>query len=317
MINRTMVRTRVIQTLFAYYKDGNKTPLTAKKELLNSFSDTYSLYMLLLDFVNELTAYAETQIEEAESRAKVTHTRYEANRRFVNNRFAQQVFNNHTLRNYIENEKLSWDAGMSAVAATYKKLVESKFYKEYMASENNTYEDDKHIWRKIYSDLLTNSEELLSALDEMEVVLDHNYWTIDVDIILSFVIKTLKRFQADRSDDQELLQMFDTEEELNFGKDLLRYTIENHAEYEQQIFSHLKNWDADRIAYMDKIILQVAIAEIVHFPNIALEISLNEYIELAKEYSGDKSHIFINGIMNEILLDMKRNNTLIKAATLK
>ncbi len=312
-----MVRTRVLQTLFAYYKDGDKTPLTAKKELLRSFSDTYSVYMQMLDFINELTSYAEAQIEQAQARAKVTHTSYTPNRRFVNNRLAQQIFNNRALRNHVENEHLSWDAGLSLVADVYKKLVESKFYKEYMESETCTYDDDKKIWRKIYTDLLAGSSELESTLDELEVVLDRINWNTDIDVILSFVIKTIKQFNEATGSEQTLLQMFDKEEELTFAKDLLRYSIENREEYQNLIISHLKNWDADRIAYMDRIILQVALAEIINFPNIALEISLNEYIELTKEYSGEKSHMFVNGILNEILLEMKRNNTLIKAITLK
>lgn len=317
MINRTMVRTRVIQTLFAFYKDGSKTSLTAKKELLKSFADTYALYMQMLDFVNILTDYAEQQIEEAEQRAKITHTAYEANRRFVNNRLAQQVFNNPTIRHYLEREHMSWDAGMSAVSAIYKKLQESSAYREYMSKDSCTYEDDKRIWRKIMTEFVPGDEALLSALDELEIVLDRSNWTVDIDIVLSFVNKTLKRFEEGTDGDKALLQMFDTEDELKFGTDLLLYALNNHDEYEQLIFSHLKNWDPERIAYMDKIILQTAIAEIVNFPNIALEISLNEYIELAKEYSGEKSHQFINGILNEILLDMRRNNELVKAVNLK
>lgn len=312
-----MVRTRVIQTLFAFYKDADKTSLTAKKELLRSFTDTYCLYMMMLDFINAMTSYAEEQIEEAEQRAKITHTRYVANRRFVNNRLAQQVFNNHTLRSYIENEKLSWDAGRSAVASVYKKMQDAPFYKKYMQADTCTYEDDKRIWRHIMTDLLPNNEDIVSALEEMEIVLDRQNWTIDADIILSFAVKTIRKFEENTGDDQPLLQMFDTEEELNFGKDLLRYALDNHDEYQQMVVNHLKNWDPDRIAYMDKIILQVALAEIINFPNIALEISLNEYIELAKEYSGEKSHMFINGILNEILLEMRRNNMLIKAINLK
>lgn len=312
-----MVRTRVLQTLFAYYKDGDKTSLTAKKELLKGFSDTYALYMQMLDFINVLTNYAEQQIEEAEQRAKITHTDYTPNRRFVNNRLAQQIFNNRALRSYLENEKMSWDAGMSGVSAIYKRMQESRFYQEYMSAGTCTYEDDKRVWRKIFTDLMAGDEALESAIEELEIVLDRTNWSIDLDIVLSYVVKTIKRFDEEKGDEQELLPMFDKEEELNFGKDLLRCALDNHDEYEQMIFAHLKNWDPDRVAYMDKIILQVAIAEIINFPMIALEISMNEYIELAKEYSGEKSYLFINGILNEILLELKRNNQLLKAATLK
>lgn len=312
MINRTLVRTRVVQTLFAYYKDGDKTPLTAKKELLKSFSDTYDLYVLLLDFINELTLYAEQQIQQAEQRAKVTHRAYDANRRFVNNRLAQVVFNNHQIRNYIANNQLSWDAGMNAVSAIYKQLQEMSFYRDYMTAEEDNFEADKRVWRRIY-ELMQDNEAVLSALEEMEVVLDRQNWTVDVDLLLSFAVKTVKRFQEETGADQDILPMFAHEDELQFAKDLLRYAIEEKPKYEQLIDTHLRNWDAQRIAYMDRIILQTALAEIFHFPDIALEVSLNEYIELSKEYSSDKSYTFINGVLTEILRDLKREGTFTKS----
>jgi N utilization substance protein B len=151
----------------------------------------------------------------------------------------------------------------------------------------------------------------------MELVLDQNYWTQEIDIILSYVVKTIKRFKQTNGDDQPLLQMFDSEEEVNFAKDLLRLSIEKHDEYNELVVSHLKNWDADRIAYMDKIILQTALTEILNFPDIALEVSLNEYLEIAKEYSSEKSHIFINGILDEILRKYKQENNLLKAMMLR
>lgn len=317
MISRTLVRTRVIQTLYAYYKDGDKTPLSAKKELLKSFSDTYDLYVLLLSFVNELTQYAEEQIEDAESRAKVMHEEYVANRRFVNNRLAQHVFNNHPIRNYMANNNLSWEAGLDAVSVIYKQLVETDYYKEYMSAETCTYEDEKRIWRKIYTELLPYNEALYSALDEMEVVLDRNNWTVDVDLILSFALKTLKRFEEDSDDEVEILPMFRQEADLDFAKNLLRYAIEEHERYEQLIDTHLRNWDASRVAFMDRIILLTALTELFHFDDIALEVTLNEYIELSKEYSTDKSYTFINGVLTEILRDEKKNGTLMKAAGMR
>jgi N utilization substance protein B len=312
-----MVRTKVVQTLYAYYKDGEKTPLKARQELLKSYSDTYSLYAVLLDFVNELTRYAQEQHEEASQRAKVTHMTYKPNLRFIQNRFAQQMFENNALRNIMTNEHLEWDSGMSAVSGIYKQLVETDFYKEYMAQKEDDYEADKKIWRKIYTELLTESEVLSSALEEMELVLDRQNWTSDSDLIISYIIKTIKRFQEENGANQELLPMFEREDELDFGTELLHQSIAHKDEYQQLIYAHLKNWDPDRVAYMDKVILLAALAEIINFPNIALEVSINEYIEIAKEYSGDKSHIFINGILDEILREMKRNDQLPKAVTMR
>ena len=312
MINRTLVRTKVVQTLFAHYKGSDHTSLSARKTLLNKFSSTYSLYMMMLSFADELTTYAEEQIAENQRRATVLHQTYNANRNFVNNRIAQQLFNNRRLRNYMENEHLRWDVGMSAVEYTYKILIDSPFYKEFMELEAPTYEDEKTLWRKIYGTLLLESEELTSALEEMEVALDHEGWTTDIDMVITYVIKTIKRFKASDGDELPLLDMFGSEEELTFAKDLLHWSIEQSEENKSLIAKSLQNWEADRVAYMDQIILLVALAEIRNCNEIALEISMNEYIEIAKEYSSDKSYVFINGVLNRIVNDLRADNQLFK-----
>ena len=312
MINRTLVRTKVVQTLFAHYSGVDHTSLSARKTLLNKFSSTYSLYMMMLSFADELTTYAEEQIAENQRRATVLHQTYNANRNFVNNRIAQQLFNNRRLRNYMENEHLRWDVGMSAVESTYKLLIDMPFYKEFMELEAPTYEDEKTLWRKIYGTLLLESEELISALEEMEVALDHEGWTTDIDMVITYVIKTIKRFKASDGDELPLLDMFGSEEELTFAKDLLHWSIEQSEENKSLIAKSLQNWEADRVAYMDQIILLVALAEIRNCNEIALEISMNEYIEIAKEYSSDKSYVFINGVLNRIVNDLRADNQLFK-----
>ena len=312
-----MVRTRVVQTLFAYYKNPDKTLLTARKELNKSFADTYDLYFSLLDFANELTSYAQRQLEEQSARARATHSSWVPNRRFVQNRLAQQLFDNRALRARVQEQQLSWDSGMQAVADVYKRLTESEFYRQYMEAETCTYNDDKRIWRQIYQHLLTGNEVLNDALEEMELVLDKTNWTTDMEVVLSYVIKTIKRFGEDSTPETPLLEMFDNEEEVKFASSLLEKAIKEHDQFEQLINSHLKGWDAERIAYMDRIIIEAALAEITEFENIALTVSMNEYIELAKEYSGDKSYMFINGILTEILRDLKNEGSLFKALSLK
>lgn len=312
MINRTIVRTKVLQTLFAYYQSEGKTPHTAHKELLKNFSNTYSLYIALLAFANELTAYAEQQIEEAEQRAKITHNTYIPNRRFVNNKVAEQLFQNRQLRHFIEEQHIHWEMGQNAITAVYHQLIETNVYKAYMSAEQVSYEDEKRIWKKVYSEIMPNNEDVASALEEMEIEQDAANWTVDLDVILSFVAKTIRRFNEDSDANTPLLNMFDTEDELHFGEKLLEEAIAHREEYMLLIKDHLKNWDADRVAYMDTLLLQLALTEIIQFPDIALEVSMNEYIELSKEYSSEKSYIFINGILNEILQELRKENKIFK-----
>ncbi|MCQ2330823.1 MAG: transcription antitermination factor NusB [Paludibacteraceae bacterium] len=301
MINRTMVRTRVMQTLFAYYTDGEKTPSQARKELVKSFSDTYNLYMMLLALADELTTYAQNQIAEQEQRAKITHQKFTPNRRFADNSFAAQVFQNRTLRRVMDAGHLTWDAGLNAMPALFKKLQEQYYYQFFMEKEQPTYEEEKELWKKIYSMLLPDNEDLITALEEMEVCLDQQNWETDLNVVLSYVVKTIKRFSQDNGADQPLLEMFDSEDELQFAQQLLEQTIAHKPEYDKTVEEHLKNWDMERIPLMDRVLLVMALTELNQFPEIAHQVSLNEYIELAKEYSSDKSYVFINGILDEIL----------------
>lgn len=315
MINRTTVRTRVVQALFAYYQDGDKTITAMRKELTKSYSTTYSLYIALLDLVNELTSYATQVIEDTNARARVTHQKYEINRRFINNQFAQQVFECQPLRNYVDQQHLSWDGAHASIPVLFRAIEESEFYRAYMQAPETTYEEDKKLWKNIFTQILAGNETLTNALEDLEITLDMSNWTTDSDVVISYILKTIKR--AKSGEPIELLPIFDHEEEALFGENLLRAAIENHDTYLSWISAHLKNWESDRVAMMDKIIMETALAEIFHFNDIAIEVSMNEYIELAKEYSGEKSYQFINGVLNEILQEKKREGVLIKLATLK
>ncbi len=316
MINRTLIRTKVVQTLFAYYKHDDDTLLNAKKELLHSFDDVYCLYMLFLDFVNEMVSEAEDKLQQDEERSKVTHTLFTANTNFINNRFASQIFNNRGLRAFIDERHLGWDAAHESLKALFKDIAASQYYSDYMSLAAPTYEEDKMLWRKIFTSILPDNANLEDALQELEIALDHRNWVTDTNIVLSFVIKTVKRFSEDSTPEQALLPMFDSENDLNFAKDLLQAAIKNKDEYTALIESHLKNWDINRIAYIDLIIMQVAVAELLIFPNIPIQVTLNEYLEIAKEYSTPKSHIFINGVLDELIRDLKNRNELIKAVAI-
>jgi len=316
MINRTLIRIKVVQTLFGFYQNEGSLPSEARKMLMRSFADTYDLYMLLLDFASALTSYADEQLQERIARAQATHTPFKPNRRFIRNRFAEQLFTNQRLRRELDERHLSWEAGMSAVRSVYLSLVATDWYKAYMEQAECTYEDDKRIWRKIYTELLPGNEAMLSALEEMELALDHFTWVTDMDIVLSYVVKSVRKFREEEGADQALLEMFDSEDDLQFATSLLQHTIEHRAEYDALIDAHLKNWDPERVAWMDRVILLVALAEIMNYPEIALQISLNEYIEIAKEYSGDKNYFFINGILDGIIHQLKREDKLLKAMAL-
>ncbi len=342
LVNRTLVRIKVLQIAFAYFQDADRDDSAEGSDpsskmlsmplwtslLEKSYEDTYNLYLLLLDLVYELTRYAQTRIEEMQEHAKIMHNSFHANWRFVNNRFAQQLFENKTLRRGIAERNLGWDAAHESLSILYRQIVESPIYDAYMKSAESSYRSDKAVWKKIFSVLLTENEELGNALEELEIALDGRDWTVEADLVISYVAKTIKRFDEENGADQELLEIFQSDrnggdeltnrgKERDFGKTLLESVILHSDEYEQRIVSCLKNWEKDRLSYMDMVILKVAIAEIMTFPKIELQVSMNEYIDIAREYSSDNSPMFINGMLEEVVSSLKRENKLYKAVVVE
>ncbi len=317
MINRTLVRTKVVKSVFAYYNDTELGITTLEKHLLRSFSDVYNLYFLQLELVNYLTSYADERLSEAKERAQAMHADFNANPRFINNRFAQQLFENKMLRHYVNESKLSWESAHDSVSSLYKQITDSKLYKDYMASSESSYEADKTVWRKIFAQLLAGNPQLESALEELEITLDASDWAADMDIVMSFVVKTIRRFREDSDADQPLLEMFDTEDEVSFAKTLLKSTIKNTENYEKMVADCLKNWDPERIAFMDRVILNVALAELFNFPDIPVQVTLNEYLDIAREYSTENSPQFINGVLDEVIKRQRKTNPATKFLTLK
>jgi N utilization substance protein B len=186
-------------------------------------------------------------------------------------------------------------------------ILDSDTYKEYIELEKPTYEEDKEFFRKIFRTLIQRNEELDDILEDESI-----FWNDDIEIVQSFVLKTIKQFNKSEGEDQALLPMFNDSEDREYATKLLYETLSNGKEYREQITRHAKNWDFERIAFMDVIIMQVAMAELYSFPSIPIRVTLNEYIDLAKSYSTPKSSTFINGILDAIVTEMKKDKTIFK-----
>ena len=312
MINRELIRLKLVQVLYSHLQKGSHNPDASEKELLLSLDKAYDLYNYMLLLMVEVGRMSVRMFEVYQNRSKKLNDGIQWSRKFVDNRFILQLESNKQLRAYCDEQALSWADHEDFVRNLYYKVEESDFYKEYMALAAPTYEDEKALWRKIYGQLLLSNEALISALEEMEVALDYEGWTIDIDMVLTYVVKTIKRMKEDDSDELPLLEMFASEEEFSFAKELMQKAMEQADENKALISKALQNWEADRVAYMDQVILLVALAEIREFHSIALEISMNEYIEIAKEYSSEKSYVFINGVLNKVVNDLRAENQLFK-----
>lgn len=307
MINRVLIRLKIVQIVYAYYQNGGKNLDTAEKELFFSLSKAYDLYNYLLLLMVEVTKQANKRLNAAKNKLVPTKEELFPNTKFVENRFIAQLEVNKQLLEFSNNQKKTWENEADFVKTLCDKILESDIYKEYMASETSSYEEDRELWRKLYKNIIFNNIELDQVLEDQSL-----YWNDDKEIVDTFVLKTIKRFDEKNGAKQELLPEFKDEENQDFARRLFRRTILNADYYRHLISENTKNWDLDRVAFMDVVIMQIALAEILSFPNIPVSVSLNEYVEIAKLYSTPKSGGFINGTLDGIVNSLKKENKLTK-----
>ena len=307
MINRVLIRLKIVQIVYAYYQNGGKNLDTAEKELFFSLSKAYDLYNYLLLLMVEVTKQANKRLNAAKNKLVPTKEELFPNTKFVENRFIAQLEVNKQLLEFSNNQKKTWENEADFVKTLCDKILESDIYKEYMASETSSYEEDRELWRKLYKNIIFNNIELDQVLEDQRL-----YWNDDKEIVDTFVLKTIKRFDEKNGAKQELLLEFKDEEDQDFARRLFRRTILNADYYRHLISENTKNWDLDRVAFMDVVIMQIALAEILSFPNIPVSVSLNEYVEIAKLYSTPKSGGFINGTLDGIVNSLKKENKLTK-----
>lgn len=307
MINRVLIRLKIVQIVYAYYQNGGKNLDTAEKELFFSLSKAYDLYNYLLLLMVEVTKQANKRLNAAKNKLVPTKEELFPNTKFVENRFIAQLEVNKQLLEFSNNQKKTWENEADFVKTLCDKILESDIYKEYMASETSSYDEDRELWRKLYKNIIFNNIELDQVLEDQSL-----YWNDDKEIVDTFVLKTIKRFDEKNGAKQELLPEFKDEEDQDFARRLFRRTILNADYYRHLISENTKNWDLDRVAFMDVVIMQIALAEILSFPNIPVSVSLNEYVEIAKLYSTPKSGGFINGTLDGIVNSLKKENKLTK-----
>ena len=307
MINRVLIRIKVIQVIYAYYKNSGKSIKAAEDEVFFSLSKAYDLYKFLLLLIAAVTHYASDRIAFNMKKVRPTEEDLNPNLKFVNNRLAMQIEANEELIKFREKSKLDWVNYSDFLRRLLDTIIESDIYKEYMASDTSSYEEDRELWRKLYKNFIFNNEELDSLLEELSL-----YWNDDKAIVDTFVLKTIKRFNEDEEEQQALLPEYKDDEDIEYAHKLFRASIQNADEYRNMMSESSKNWDMSRLAFMDVVIMQTALAEITTFPQIPLNVTLNEYVEIAKYYSTPKSSSFINGLLDSIIKNLKKENKINK-----
>lgn len=307
MINRVLIRLKIVQIVYAYYQNGGKNLDTAEKELFFSLSKAYDLYNYLLLLMVEVTKQAERKQNAAKAKLLPSAEELYPNTKFVDNRFIAQLEVNEQLRQFSESQKKTWENENEFVKNLCEKIMASDTYKNYMDAETSSYDEDRELWRKLYKTIIFDNDDLDQVLEDQSL-----YWNDDKEIVDTFVLKTIKRFEEEKGAKQELLPEFKDDEDQDFARRLFRRAILNADYYRHLISENTKNWDLDRVAFMDVVIMQIALAEILSFPNIPVSVSLNEYVEIAKLYSTPKSGSFINGTLDGIVNILKKENKLTK-----
>ena len=305
MINRVLIRLKVIQVIYAYYKNSGKSIKTAEDEVFFSLSKAYDLYKFLLLLIVAVTHYAADRIAFNMKKVRPTAEDLNPNLKFVNNRLARQLETNETLLKFAEQSKIDWVNYSDFLRRLLDSIVESDIYKEYMASETSSYEEDRELWRKIYKTFIFENEEIDAVLEEQSL-----YWNDDKSIVDTFVLKTIKRYG--QNGEAELLPEYKDEADRDFARRLLKNTIVNAEQYRQLMSESSKNWDMSRLAFMDVVIMQAALAEVMTFDDVPLSVTLNEYVEIAKHYSTAKSGSFVNGLLDSITKKLREENKINK-----
>ena len=306
MINREIIRIKIVQLTYAYYQNGNKNIDSAEKELFFSLSKAYDLYNYLLALVVAITKEAGRRLEVAQARAKREGTP-EPSQKFVFNRFALQLGENKALQEFLSTQKFSWEDSAVFLGQILETIESSEIYQNYMNNEEDSYDADRELWRKLYKTFIMDNADLDAILEDQSL-----YWNDDKEIVDTFVLKTIKRFKEHNGAKEELLPEWDSEEEKDFARKLFRAAILNADQYQRYMSEASRNWDFSRLAYMDVILMQIAIAEMMTFPNVPISVSINEYVDIAKLYSTRKSGGYINGMLDAIARNLIQTGRLMK-----
>lgn len=308
MINRVLIRIRVVQILFSYSQEEKIDLKKAETELLFSLQKSYDLYFYLLFLMVELTEVYEQKVDARKSKLLPSQEDMRPNTKLLENKFIKQLAQNESLQKYLSERPFSWfDQNETFLRKLLDDILNSEIYADYLSNKEEGYAEDREFWRKVFKQMISANEELCNILEDESL-----YWNDDIEIIESFVLKTIKRFDESKGASQELLPMFRDETDREFAVKLFRESLLNAKGYRELIDKYTHNWESERIALMDMVIMQIAIGELLTFPSIPVNVTLNEYIDIAKSYSTAKSASFINGVLDSIVKELKEEKKIFK-----
>ena len=308
MMSRSILRIKVLQTIYSYYQ-GEGELKGAQKELAMSIDRSYDLYFYLLQLCVEVADYCDRQQEAAKLKYMATLSELNPNKKFVHNKLIEQLRINETLQSYLTARGLSWAQLQHVVKSVFNDLSRSDTYKAYMAEKEESYSKDKAIVAYLIEHVILENSDFFDALEEQSV-----YWIDTVEFFAGMALRTIDRYKASHGADAKMLPKYKNDEDAQFADQLLLKAVASGDRYRELISESADNWDLERIALLDILLIQVALAEVEQFPEIPLRVTFNEYIEIAKNYSTEKSPLFINGVLDKIVQKLRDSGDVIKPA---
>lgn len=309
MLTRRHIRVKVMQCIYALIQSKDESLQKQEKFLRVSIDNTYTLYLLWLSFFVELQKRAVEQVSLL-SKAYLNNSKhvFPNGEKFANNRFLLQLQQNHLLKDELTNRKLdNWYLNEEYVKLIYKDIIESELYEQYMSSGKNDYAEDKDFIISLFKEIIAPNDKIYDYFED-----DKLTWIDDIPIVNTFLVKLFKKAKPNQEASYFLPGLIKDNEDLDFANQLLTKTLLNNEILEKEIEGKTPNWDKDRIADVDSILLKMAICELLNFPSIPERVTINEYLEIAKEYSTPKSSIFINGILDKLTKEYRAEGKLNK-----
>lgn len=306
MLNRRHIRIKVLQAFYAFFQSNNEDVLKGEKELFHSIEKIYDLYIFILMLFPSLKRQALIQIEEAKRSAFLRQDIHILKTGFVDNQLIDLIEHSELLQKISKDRKINWEGDVEndLIKKIYKEVYQTDYFKNLLQNETTSFVDDKDSLVQLYKKEICNLEKLHHFFDEKSI-----YWQDDLDHVSSMILKTLKSISKDQ--ELEILPLW-KEDEYEFTQNLFRKAVLQKEENDAVLQNYSKNWEKERLATMDSLLMNLAITEALEFSSIPIKVTLNEYIEISKFYSTPKSNSFINGILDRIFEDYKKDGKLVK-----
>ncbi|MBU2649349.1 MAG: transcription antitermination factor NusB [Bacteroidetes bacterium] len=313
MLSRRHLRTKVLQSLYAFIQSGNSDIVAGEKHLIKSIDKLYELYIYQLSLLIEIVDFAKKRSEENKKKYFPTRDELNPNTKFIDNKLIRQISDNRDYQRYYNKYKINWSEEQEMIRKLYNMTREGKFFKKFMETKGNGYESDKEILQKIIKKIIAPYEFLEQYYEDKTI-----FWSFeDFYTANMMVLKTIKAVEETWTDHHPLPELFKEtpEGELDDRKymlDLFRKSILHFDENRELIAERAKNWELDRIAIMDILLINMALVELTDFPSIPVKVTMNEYIEISKYYSSSKSKLFINGILDKMVEEFRASKKIRK-----